>query len=424
MNLQRMNTNSIKTSLALLVVGMANFVTASDWPQWRGPQRNGISQETGLLKEWPADGPKLLWKVSELGRGYAAPSVVGDRIYVLGNEGLENEFVQALSAADGKRLWSTRIGNVGNPKQNPNFPAARSTPTVEEDVLYALGSDGDLVCLQTGDGKLKWRKSLRADFGGKPGEWAYAESPLVDGDVLVCTPGGSDATVVALNKNSGELVWKCAIPEAGEAAYSSPIIVNAAGFKQYVQLVQKGLVGVEAKTGKSLWHYAKPTSAYNANIPTPFADRDRVYAGSAGTGGGAVKLKAKDGGVEAEQLYFNPKLPTAIGSVVKVGDFLYGTTGTTLTCLDFASGEVKWQERAVPAGAACLADNRLYFHTEKGDVVLVEPSPEAYKEKGRVTPPDQPKRLNQMEKAWAYPVVANGKLYIRDHGMLYCYAVK
>ncbi len=410
--------------MAMFAVGVTSLALAADWPQWRGPQRNGISQETGLLKEWPSDGPKLLWTATDLGRGYAAPSVVGDRIYVLGNEGLENEFVQARGISDGKRIWATRVGNVGNPKQSPNFPAARSTPTVEGDVLYALGSDGDLVCVETKDGKLKWHKSLRADFNGKPGDWAYAESPLVDGDVLVCTPGGAEATMVALNKRTGDLIWKSAIPDIGDAAYSSAIIVNAAGIKQYVQLLQKGLVGVEAKTGKFLWRYAKATSAFNANIPTPLADGDCIYVGSAGTGGGTVRLKPKDGGVEVEPLYFNPKLPTAIGGVVKLGDFLYGTTGQTMECIEFASGQVKWQDRAVPAGALCFADGRLYFHTEKGDVVLVEPSPDAYKEKGRFTPPDQPKKLNQMEKAWAYPVVANGRLYIRDQGDLWCYEIK
>src|SRR5262249_50674524 len=155
-------------------------VIADDWPQWRGPQRNGISSEKGLLQEWPKEGPKLLWKLRDAGTGYSTPSVVGDRLYLLGNRDLENEFVAALSVKDGQRVWSTRLGNVGNPKQKPNFPAARSTPTVEGDVLYALGSDGDLACLDLSKGKTIWHKNLRTDFGGKPGDWAYSESPLID----------------------------------------------------------------------------------------------------------------------------------------------------------------------------------------------------------------------------------------------------
>src|SRR6266576_84585 len=232
-----------------LTIATALSVVAGDWPQWRGPQRNGVSQETGLLKEWPKDGPKLNWKVTDTGNGYSTPAVVGDRLYLLGNEGLENEFVEALSVKDGKRIWSTRLGKVGNPGQKPSFPAARSTPTAEQGVLYCLGSDGELACVEASDGKVRWQKNLRTDFGGKPGEWAYSESPLVDGDSVVCTPGGSEATIVALNKKTGTLVWKCATREGDPAAYASIIVVETGGIKQYVQLLQKGLVGIEAKTG-------------------------------------------------------------------------------------------------------------------------------------------------------------------------------
>jgi outer membrane protein assembly factor BamB len=161
-----------------------------------------------------------VWKATGIGSGYSTPAVVADRLYLLGNEGLEDEFVQALAAKNGERIWRTRLGNVGNPKQNPNFPAARSTPTVDGALLYALGSDGDLACLETGTGTIRWQKNLRSDFGGKPGTWAYAESPLIDGDTLLCTPGGSQATLVALNKNTGAVLRKCALPEGDEAAFS------------------------------------------------------------------------------------------------------------------------------------------------------------------------------------------------------------
>jgi len=409
---------------ALLVLSAALSVAASDWPQWRGPQRNGISRETGLLKEWPKDGPKLLWKVSAAGRGYSTPAVVGDRLYLLGNEGSDNEFVQALSVNDGHQVWRTPLGKVGNPQQQPNFPAARSTPTVEREFLYALGSDGDLACVEPDTGKVRWRKNLRTDFGGKPGNWAYSESPLIDGDSLLCTPGGSAATLVALNKSTGEVIWKCALPEGDEAAYASAIFVEVGGVKQYVQLLQKGLVGVEAKTGRFLWRYGKPVSRYGANIPTPLTSDGYIYSAAAGTGGGVVKLKVNGGSVEPEQVYFESKFPTAIGGAVKIGDFLYGTTAEALLCAEFATGQVKWEDRALGAASLCYADGRLYLHGENGEVALVEPGPESYRQKGRFTPPDQPKHANEMEKAWAYPVVANGRLYIRDHGMLWCYDVK
>jgi outer membrane protein assembly factor BamB len=365
-----------------------------------------------------------LWKVTHAGSGYAAPAVVGNRIYLLGNEGLENEYVQALDIKDGQRVWSTRLGKVGNPKQNPNFPAARSTPTVDGAVLYALSSDGDLACLDTATGAVRWKKSLRADFGGKPGEWAYAESPLVDGDALICTPGGSQATIVAFNKQSGEVLWKCATPEGDEAGYASATVVEVGGVRQYVQLLQKGLVGVDAKSGRLLWRFDKAVSKYNANIPSPVVDRDIIYCASAGTGGGAVRLKAAGGGITAEQLYFEAKLPTAIGGAVKVGDSLFGASSQAMLCANFLTGQIKWEERAFGAAALVFADGRLYLNAENGEVGLVEPSAEGYREKGRFTPPERPKRISPMEKSWAYPVLAGGRLYLRDHGMLWCYDVK
>jgi len=408
---------------ALIVLAGAS-VHAADWPQWRGPNRDGISQEKGLLQQWPQEGPKLVWKATDVGSGYSTPAVVGDRLYLLANEGLENEFVAALSTADGKQIWSTRLGNVGQPKQMPPFPAARSTPTVDGKALYALGSDGDLVCLDTASGQLRWRRHLRSDFGGKPGTWAYSESPLIDGDAVVATPGGSEATLVALNKKTGEVIWKAAVPGGDEAAYASALAVEVDGIRQYVQLLQKGLVGVEAKTGKFLWRFDKPVSRYNANIPSPVFSDGVAYAGASGTGGGAVKLQAENGGMAAEPLYFDVSLPSAIGGAVKVDDHLYGTTSTAMLCLDFQTGEVKWKERALGAASICFADGRLYLHGENGEVALAEASPEGYRERGRFTPPGPPKRANNMEKAWVYPVVAEGRLYLRDHGCLWCYDVR
>ena len=407
-----------------LLLSMALTGAARDWPQWRGPERNSLSRETGLLKEWPAAGPKLLWTITNAGYGYSTPAVVGDRLYLLGNEGIENEFVAARAVKDGQAVWSTRLGKVGNPQQQPKFPGARSTPTVDGKFLYALSSDGELACLETGTGTARWQKSLRTDFGGKPGTWAYAESPLIDGDHVICTPGGSDATLVALNKKSGAVFWKCPLPEGDEAAYASAILVKAGGLRQCVQLLQKGLVGVDAKTGKFLWRYAKPISKYGANVPSPLASDVLVYVAAAGTGAGVVKLQAAAGRVEAEPLYFEAKLPAVIGGAVKIKDCLYGTTTQSLLCADFATGKLKWEAPALGAASLCYADGRLYLHGENGEAALVEPATDAYREKGRFTPPEQPKHTNPMEKAWAYPVVANGRLYLRDQGTVWCYDVK
>ena len=375
-----------------------------------------------MLAEWPKEGPRLVWQVKEIGSGYSTPSVVGDRLYLLSNQGLDNEFVQALDAKDGKQVWAQRIGKVGNPKQQPNFPAARSTPTVDGEWLYAFGSDGDLACLERATGKVRWQKNVRQDFGGQPGAWAYSESPLVDGQVVVCTPGGSNATLVALNKTTGELIWKCAVPGDEQAAYTSTLAVEVGGIRQYVQMLQKGLVGVEAKTGKLLWRYGRTAKGSPAVIPTPVADGDFIYSAGGMAGGGGVRLKVNGGTFEAEQSYFSPKLPTSVGGALKAGEYLYGTSAGALLCLEFTTGNIKWDDRSISPAALCYAEGRLYLHGENGDVALVEATPEAYREKGRFRPPDPPDR--GASKAWAYPVVANGRLYIRDLGTLWCYDVK
>jgi outer membrane protein assembly factor BamB len=409
--------------IGLFVVQCSLSASAADWPQWRGPNRDGISTEKGLLEKWPADGPKLLWQKTDAGDGYATPAVVGQRIYLLSNKGMDDEFVRALDVKDGAQLWSRRLGKVG-PNRGPQYPGARSTPTVDGDSLYVLGSDGELACLETASGEVRWQKNLQEDFNGQPGNWAYSESPLVDGDVLVCTPGGSEATLVALNKKNGEAIWEAALPTADQAAYASAVVAETDGVKQYVQFLQKGLVGVDAKTGKLLWRYEKTAEGSPANIPTPIVHDDLVYSGAGRSGGGLVKLKAHDGDVDAEPVYFQGKLPTSIGGAVLLGGHLYGTNSQGLVCAEFATGEVQWQNRSVGPASICYADGRLYLHGENGDVALVEATPDEYRELGRFAPPDQPKRPQARAKAWAYPVVANGRLYLRDQGSLWCYAIQ
>jgi outer membrane protein assembly factor BamB len=422
-------SSSFKRTL-LICAGLSVLggLLAASWPQWRGPQRDGISKETGLLQQWPTEGPKLLWHLSDIGEGYSTPAVVGERIYLISNEGLENEFVQALDIEDGEQIWAQRIGNVGNPDQRPPYPGARSTPTVDGDVLYALGSDGDLVCLETETGSIRWQKNLRTDFAGKYGEWAYSESPLIDGDVLVCTPGGEQATLLALNKRNGDVIWKASVPseEPGgeQAGYASVVIANIGGVKQYVQFLQKGVVGIDAANGKFLWRYDRTAQGSPANIPTPIVRDNLVYTASGRGGGGLVEISATDGKFDVKEIYFGKKYPNMIGGAVLVGDYLYGTSGPTTVCVEFKTGDVAWtQERGVAPASVCYADGRLYLHGEQtGELALVEATPDEFRERGRFTPPEQPDRGNS--KAWAYPVVANGRLYIRDMGSLWCYDVK
>ena len=406
-------------------VGMAG--STSDWPQWRGPERSGASKAGGLLKQWPAGGPKLLWQVNDIGDGYSTPAVAGTRIYLMSNRGMENEFVQALSTRDGKPVWTTRVGNVGNPNQNPPYAKARSTPTVDGDFVYALGSDGDLACLEVGSGRIRWQKNIRKEFGGQPGEWAYAESPLVDGDLVVVTPGGAQATMAALNKKTGAVIWKSAVPGGDPAGYASAVVVQGGGRKQYVQLLSKGLVGVDAGTGQFLWRY-KEVAKGPAQYFTPVTRGGHVYCGALGVGGGLLRFKPDGGGVAAEQVYFERGLPNGIGGAVVVGENLYGTeAGQKLVAADFTTGKVKWKADGFGWASVAYADGLLYLHLVNGDFVLVEATPEAFREKGRFTPPNQPKHKQVgafPEMAFAYPVIANGRLYIRDLGTLWAYDIK
>jgi outer membrane protein assembly factor BamB len=408
---------------ARLAISGAFFAVAlplhgADWPQFRGPNRTGISTETGLLKQWPKEGPKLLWKVDNLGNGYSTPSIAGGRVYLMSNRG-DDEFAITLDAKDGKQLQSLLIGKVGNKDQKPPYPGARSTPSVDGDALYCLGSDGDLVCLDRAAGTVRWRKSLRADFGGQPGIWAYAESPLIDSDVLVCTPGGAQATLVALNKKTGNTIWQSAVPGGDQAAYASVIIGQVGNSEEYIQFLQNGVVGVDANTGKFLWRYPKTASGSPANIPTPVFHDGYVFSSTGRGGAGLVKLIPEDGGIAVKEVYASKELANPLGGVVLLDKYLYGTNGQALFCAEFMTGKVMWQDRSVGKGQICAADGRLYVRGEKGDVALVVATPEGYKETGRFSLPpvsDKP--------AWPYPVVANGCLYLRDQGLLCCYDVK
>jgi len=404
------------------VVLATSAVWAEDWPQWRGPTRDGISREKGLLGQWPVQGPRLLWRVQDVGYGYGSVAVAGGRVFLIGNRGLENEFVAAHDARTGRKLWSTRLGRVGNPNQQPNHPGARSTPTVDGGLLYALGSDGDLVCADTAGGRVVWRKSLRADFGGKPGIWAYSESPLVDGNRLIVTPGGGQAAVVALDKRSGRTLWRCSVPGTAEAGYASAVVMEAGGSRQIVQFLDTGVVGVEAATGRLLWRFDRTVDRqYRVHAATPLASGGLVYTSSA-AGGGLARVSRAGTEWTAEPAYLERRAPGGLGGAVLVDGHLYGTSGPSLVCVEQATGRLKWQERSVGEASVVFADGRLYLHGENGQMVLVEASPAGYRERGRFTPPDPPDRGSA--KAWNCPAVANGRLYVRDLGVLWVYDIR
>jgi outer membrane protein assembly factor BamB len=399
-----------------------------DWPQWQGPDRTGVSKETGLLQEWPRGGPPLAWEVKGLGGGYSAPSVAAGRIFGMSNRG-NDEVVWALDEKSGKELWSTRLGGAYRGQRMPQGregPAC--TPTVDGDLAYALGLGGNLVCLRVADGKVVWRKSLTADFGGAMPMWSYRESPLIDGDKVIVTPGGREATLVALNKKTGAVIWKARVPGGDAAAYSSAIAIDVGGQRQYVQLLRGGLVGVAAEDGRFLWRYNAPANRMGINITTPLYHDGQVLATSAyGMGAGLVRLTKDDsGGVKDEEVWFSRHLQNHHGGVILLDGYLYGASGGNeggyLACLDFKTGRVMWDERdrrGVRKGSVALADGRIYYRQEDGTMILFEPSPREYLERGRFAQPDRSR-----QPAWPHPIIANGKLYLRDQDVLLCYDVK
>ena len=400
----------------LMTLAFTSVTQADDWPQWRGPERTGISKETGLLQKWPADGPKLRWKATDIGTGYSSPSVVLGRVY-LQTTRENDEFALALDELTGAKVWEVPVGKVGK-NRGPQYPGTRSTPTVDGDRLYCLASDGELSCLALTKGDLKWKKHLRQDFGGEDGAWAFSESVLIDGEALVCTPGGKATSLVALNKQTGETIWTSTVPAGGNAEYASIMIVDKGPVKQYVTFLRNGLVGVEAKTGKFLWIYNK-TIDQGANILTPVIEGDRVFSAGSRTGGGLVQVKAEGNSVTAEQIYFARKVAPGIGGAVLLDGNLYGTSAQAMFCADFNTGEEKWTDRAVGPASLCYADGRLYVRGHaSGDVALVELSGSSYKEQGRIKQLDRSKT-----QAWPHPVIANGGLYLRDQEVLLCYDV-
>lgn len=425
----------VATSIASLLLGLelwaadsatkvgADSVSAQGWPQWRGPNRDGVSSETGLLAKWPEDGPPLLWQVENLGKGMASLAVSNGRIFTLGQVGKAAKLI-AVSETDGKELWATDVGG-GNPN---------CTPTVDGNHVFALGRDGDLICCDAATGATVWKKSLAADFGGKMmSGWGYSESPLVDGDRLICTPGAPDAQIAALDKKTGAVVWKSAAPSdwggtKGQdgAGYSSIVISNGAGVKQYVQLTGRGLISVAADDGRVLWTYNRVANG-TANIPTPIVDGDHVFC-SSGYGTGAALLKvAKEGkGVKADEVYFlkASELENHHGGMIRVGKYIYcghGHNNGFPMCIDMMTGDRKWERsRGAGSGSAAVlyADGHLYFRYEDGEMALIKADPEKYELVSHF------KLASVKGKSWPHPVIVDGKLFIRDQESLLCYDIK
>jgi outer membrane protein assembly factor BamB len=415
-------------------VGILLFATGADWPAWRGPARDGICHEANLLKSWPQDGPPLRWTCTTAGAGYSGPAVVGNRLYLTGARG-DAEFLFALDTATGKELWSTKIGAVFTFKGNQWGDGPRATAAVDGGLVYALGGLGDLLCADADSGKERWRVSLLKDLHGEISPaggndwgtgWGYTGSPLIDAERLVCVPGGRDGTLAALDKQTGKVLWRS--KELSEpATYGAPIVADVNGVRQYIQILDKGAAGVAAADGRLLWVYEKKPPYTDVVIPTPLYHDGQVYL-TAGYGAGCdlVRLTKTGDRFKAQKVSANKNMTNAIGGVVLVDGHVYGySEGKGWICQDWKTGKLVWSERRkLGRGSILAADDRLVCYDEAdGKAVLIEASAAGWKEHGRFEIPQHAKARASGAKIWTPPVIANGRLYLRDQELLFCFDV-
>ena len=412
---------------AMLLLAVGFTAEPHDWPQWRGPNRDGQSRETGLLKEWPKDGPPVAWNALKLGGGFSSPVVAAGKVYGTGYR-KDQEVLWCLDEATGKELWATPLKDKADSGDGP-----RSTPTVANGKVYALGFTGDLACIDAASGQRVWQTSFTKDLGGRMmSGWGYCESPLVDGDKLIVTPGGDKAAIVALKADSGEVIWKTPVANAGGAGYASPVRMKVGDTSLYLSLLGKsgGIVGVETETGKLLFRYTKVSNG-TANIPTPLVQGDLVFTSTGyGDGGSALlKLNASSDGVTVEEKkrYTSGELQNHHGGMILIGDNIFlgrGHNNGMPTCVAMKSAEIVWEESKSPAGgsgsaAIAAADGMLYFRYENGKVALIKADPKEFQLVSSFT-----EKERSGQPTWAHPALANGKLYLRDQDKLRVYDVK
>lgn len=383
------------------------------WPQFRGPDRDNISSEKGLLEEWPDAGPVLKWERKKLGEGFSTVSIADGKIFTMGNQG-NSEVLIALDEASGDPLWSVKTG--GPAYRDGMGDGPRGTPTVDGDRVYALGASGDLICVGADKGDLVWQRNILKEYGGNNIQWGISESVLIDGKQLICYPGGKLATIAGIDKLTGRGLWRCSVQGSPKAAYSSAILVEFGGERMVVNYVHTGVIAIRAKNGDVLWGY--PSSANDvANCSAPVYSDGMVYTAS-GYGTGCAMFKLKPAG-KADVAYTNKEMKNHHGGMVVLDGYVYGFDEQILKCVDIKTGETVWQNRSVGKGSLTYADGHLYLRSENGPVALCVASPKGYEEKGRFDPPN---RSNK--PAWAYPVVCGGRLYLRDMDSLVVYDIK
>ena len=423
------------TVLGLGVLGFAGLLNAADWPNFRGPTREATSPETGLLKSWPKSGPKLAWTTEDLGSGFGAPAIVGGKSYVPGTVG-KDETLFGLGS-DGKVLWKAPIGPVYDFDSNAWSGGPNGTPAVADGKVVCLGSQGILICVDAASGKELWRhdlpKALGAEVnpvGGGPDKfgWGFSWSPIIEDGKVIITPGGAGGLVAALDLTSGKPVWQSK-EIAAQATYSTPTIATIGGKKQIVALTQNGPVGVSFADGKLLWAHKKEAPYPDVVCTSPIVSEDMVYV-SVGFGAGAeaIKIKTEGENQKAESLWSEKEIANDNGGVVLHKGHIYGYhLKRGWQCQELATGKKVWESKrgALGAGSLLVADGLIFaLGEDKAEVGLIEAKTDKYTEKGKFKLPKESKIRKARGKVWTHPVLADGKLYLRDHDLLFCYEVK
>lgn len=378
----------------------------ADWPQWLGPDRTGISTETGFLKTWPKDGPEVLWK-RNLGKGFSGISVADGRVFTMFAEG-DDEFVVCLNEESGDEIWRFRTGGMFEEWQGGDGP--RSQPTVDGERVYVLGAGGRLYALTAANGETIWTVDLVDGLGGRFPRFGFSTSPLVEGDFLFLEAATRDGTFLALHRKDGKVAWAS---QNDVASYSSPIALDLAGARQVVYFSGDAVAGLSPVDGSLFWRYPWKTS-YDLNIATPiFVPPDRIFI-SSGYDHGAALLRIESGGdgFSVTRVWESRRMKNHFGTSVLVGDYIYGFDNVILKCIEARTGKEQWKHRGYGKGALIYADGHLVLLSDNGRLALAQATPDGFMEKAGVQVLDG--------RSWTMPTLANGRVFVRDMRKIVC----
>lgn len=397
---------------ATMLTTSSTLAQAADWPQWRGPKRDNISTDLGLRRNWPKEGLPLLWRAEGLGNSATSISLADGRIFALGFLP-EGEHLLALDQATGKHLWKTNLAPSLKYQGVMQWLNQRS-PTIDGDRIYALSTPGVLHCLEAGTGKEIWRKDYRKEFDGRPGPWGFCDFPLVDGDRVICTPGGKEATMVALDKRTGAVLWKSVVPGDSRTAHGAAVLADVAGTRMVIHQLDSGAVGIAPKDGKLLWHHPK-IATRSGNVHTAIVRGNEVFFSCGwGTGWGLLKIERAGDKFEAKEIYYQKgNLDPWLGSSVLIDDEVHTACGKRI---DWKTGALK-EDLRWTRSTMVAAESRLYHRTSANEIRLTEITEKGYVATATFRPP----RPGINQPPWSYPIIAGGKLWLRDQDWLLCY---